>query len=223
MSSSYCFWFCLYGVFALVLGLFGLLLPWWLLIIVFCSCSLPLVLIIVINYLCCKYDVIDEEVEEEDQDNVNHQSMNALSIPRPVARRQACRPDMLFSLSLTPMDPGRRGVINYGMSTSVYTNPSANQHTQLLGAVPGGRPQGYGLPQSARISQDIGPLFGHHPTPVYSSVYTNPSANQHTQIPIVNDPKENVLPTYENAKRYKTLSNPDGDPPPPYEVATLHM
>ena len=43
------------------------------------------------------------------------------------------------------------------------------------------------------------------------------------KLNIVNDLKEYVLPTYENAKRYKTLSNPDGDPPPSYEVAILHM
>merc|ERR1711915_40344 len=151
----YCFYFCFVGVLALAIGL---LLPWWYIIIAFCIFALPAVLVLVcdkcVNYLCYKDYGINE-------DNISHHSMNALNIPRPVLRRQECQPDMRFSISLTPMDPGRRGVINCGTSTSVYTNPSANQHTQL---------------------------------------------------PIVNDLKKSVLPTYENAKRYKTLSNPDGDP-----------
>ena len=173
MSSFYCFWFfysCFVGIFFLAIGvLFSW--PWWLFILLICLLVLPLVVLVIVkcalnvNVTCIKDDGNDE-------DDVNHHSMNALNRPRAFVQQHACRPDACVSLSLTPQEPGRRGVINIRVSNSVYSNPSADEHNQLH---------------------------------------------------IVKDLKEYVLPTYENAKRYKTLSNPDGDPPPSYEVAILHM
>ena len=51
----------------------------------------------------------------------------------------------------------------------------------------------------------------------------NHQSNYVINIQLVDDLMENVLPTYENAKLYKTISDTTLDLPPPYEVATLHM